>query len=88
MLNVRMDDELKNEAIKVLESLGLSASDAVRMFFTRIVRDQAFPLELSVPNEETIAAIREGDEIIRTRAFRYKTPQELFDALDRIAEGK
>jgi len=67
MLNVRMDDELKSQATKVLAALGLSASDAVRILFTRLVRDQAFPLELKVPNTETQAAMREADEIIRHR---------------------
>jgi DNA-damage-inducible protein J len=67
MLNVRMDDELKSQATEVLAALGLSASDAVRILFTRLVRDQAFPLELTVPNTETQAAMREADEIIRHR---------------------
>jgi DNA-damage-inducible protein J len=49
MLNVRMDDELKQEATAVLDSLGLSASDAVRILFTRIVRQRAFPMELQAP---------------------------------------
>lgn len=82
MLNVRMDDELKSQATEVLAALGLSASDAVRILFTRLVRDQAFPLELKVPNTETEAAMREADEIIRNRAARFRTATELFDSLD------
>lgn len=82
MLNVRMDDELKSQATKVLAALGLSASDAVRILFTRLVRDQAFPLELKVPNTETQAAMREADEIIRHRTAPFSTATELFDSLD------
>lgn len=82
MLNVRMDDELKSQATEVLAALGLSASDAVRILFTRLVRDQAFPLELKVPNTETEAAMREADEIIRNRTARFRTATELFDSLD------
>ncbi len=33
--------------------MGLTASQAVRLLFHRIAVDQAFPLELKVPNAET-----------------------------------
>ena len=49
MLHVRMDAELKTKAVEALSSMGLSTSDAVRLLFHRIVADQAFPLELRVP---------------------------------------
>ena len=66
VLNVRMDHQLKHEATKVLDSIGLSASDAVRILFTRIVRQRAFPVELRVPTAQSEAAIRVGDEETRT----------------------
>lgn len=83
MLNVRMDDELKEQAIAVLGSLGLSASDAVRMLFTRVVRDRAFPLELKLPNDETLAAMAQADEIIRVGSASIRSADELFEALER-----
>ncbi len=49
MLHVRMDSELKAQAVEALNAMGLSTSDAVRLLFHRIVADQAFPLELRVP---------------------------------------
>ena len=63
MLHVRVNDELKTDAAAALEAMGLSLSDAVRILLTRIVADQAFPLELKVPNAETRAAMAEADEI-------------------------
>jgi DNA-damage-inducible protein J len=83
MLNVRMDDELKEQAIAVLGSLGLSASDAVRMLFTRVVRDRAFPLELKLPNDETLTAMAQADEIIRAGSATIRSADELFEALER-----
>ncbi|MEY4608282.1 MAG: hypothetical protein RL625_499 [Gemmatimonadota bacterium] len=65
MLNVRMDDELKQEATAVLNSLGLSASDAVRILFTRIVRQRAFPMELQAPvRAPTQAAPEDGAQAL------------------------
>lgn len=34
--------------------MGLSVSDAVRILLKRVVNDQAFPLELKVPNAQSI----------------------------------
>jgi DNA-damage-inducible protein J len=54
MLHVRMDSELKAQAIEALNAMGLSTSDAVRLLFHRIVADQAFPLELRVPGRASL----------------------------------
>jgi len=85
MLHVRINDELKADASAALDAMGLSLSDAVRILLTRIVADQAFPLELKVPNAETRAAMAEADEIIRSRGARFGTGEALFDDLEKAA---
>lgn len=70
MLHVRMNREVKDRAMIALAATGLTASEAVRLLFHRIIVDQAFPLELKVPNAETRAAIAESDEIIASRERR------------------
>jgi DNA-damage-inducible protein J len=82
MLHVRLDDEVKAKATEALAARGLSASDAVRLLFRRIVADQAFPLELKVPNAETRAAMEEADEIIRAAKARFADADELLASLD------
>ncbi|MDZ4363441.1 type II toxin-antitoxin system RelB/DinJ family antitoxin [Brevundimonas sp.] len=59
MRHIRMDEELKAEGNAALALVGLSAADAVRLLYHRIVADQAFPLELKVPNAETLGAMAE-----------------------------
>ena len=59
MLHVRMDTEMKRKATTALAAMGLTASEAVRLFFHRIAVDQAFPLELKVPNAQTRRAMAE-----------------------------
>ena len=83
MLHVRMDDELKAKATQALDAIGLSASDAVRLLFHRIVADQAFPLELKVPNAETRAAMEESRQIMKEGRFRFKNAEEMFASLER-----
>ncbi len=57
--------------------MGLSVSDAVRVFLMRVVADKQMPFALKVPNVETRAAIAEADEIARTRRARFGTATEI-----------
>ncbi len=87
MVHVRMDTELKREAMAVLAKIGLTASDAVRLLFRRIAVDRAFPLELKVPSAQTRAAMAALDEMLETRAMRFESADELFADLE-IASGQ
>lgn len=83
MVHVRIDDELKAQATETLAAMGLSVSDAVRLFLHRVVADQALPFELKVPNARTRAAMAEADEIIAARRARFATPEELITDLEK-----
>ena len=60
VVRARIDSEIKEEASVVLEAMGLTVSDAFRILLTRIAREKALPFEPLVPNEETIAAMKEA----------------------------
>ena len=75
-------DALKTQAADTLAAMGLSLSDAVRVFLTRVVAEQRLPFELKVPNAETRAALTEAEAIIRTRNARFTSAEAVFDALD------
>jgi len=83
MLHVRVDDETKAQATEALAAMGMSVSDAVRLFLRRVVVDQTFPLELKVPNAETLAAMEESRAIMATRRARFATADALFDDLEK-----
>jgi DNA-damage-inducible protein J len=82
MLHIRLDSDLKAKATEALSAMGLTAADAVRLLFHRIAADQAFPLELKVPNSVTQAAIEEGREMMKAHNLRFQTVDALFDNLD------
>ena len=82
MLHVRLDDRLKERGNAVLAAMGLSASDAVRLLYHRLIADQAFPLELKVPNAETQAAMAEAENIAATRLARFADLEEMVAALE------
>ena len=60
VVRARIDEHIKEEASVVLAAMGLTVSDAFRIMLTRIAREKALPFEPLVPNETTIAAMREA----------------------------
>ena len=60
VVRARIDGQLKDEASAILASIGLTVSDAFRMMLTRVVSERALPFDPLVPNETTIAAMREA----------------------------
>ena len=86
MLHVRVDDENKTHASEALAAMGLSVSDAVRILLKRVVIDQAFPLELKVPNAQTRAAIAEARAMAKARAARFDSASALIDDLEKARQ--
>ena len=60
VIRARIDEDIKHEATLVLESMGLTVSDALRMMMVRIAIEKALPFEPLVPNAKTISAMREA----------------------------
>lgn len=79
MIHVRIDEDLKSKASETLDAMGLSLSEAVRVFLKRVATDQAFPFELRVPNAETIAAMEAGN---RSEVVSFGTVEELMADLN------
>ena len=83
MVHVRIDEQLKVEATETLAAMGLSVSDAVRVFLTRVVADKQLPFTLKVPNAESRAAIEEAQTIVQARRARFDSAADLFDDLEK-----
>ena len=60
VVRARIDERTKREAATVLASMGLSLSDAFRLLLRRVAAEKKLPFEPLVPNEDTIAAMREA----------------------------
>lgn len=83
MLHIRVDDDTKAQASAAFDAMGMSMSEAVRIFLRRVARDQAFPLELKVPNARTQEAMMEAEQLARVHEARFKSVDELFDDLEK-----
>jgi DNA-damage-inducible protein J len=87
MLHIRVDDDTKEQATVALSAMGLSMSDAVRLFLRRVVIDQAFPLELKVPNAETLAAMEESRAMMAKGRAGFATVDELLAELEKNSQA-
>ena len=83
MVHVRVDEKIKAQATEALAAMGLSVSDAVRVFLMRVVAEQQMSFALKVPNAQTRTAMKEADEIALMRRARFGTAAELFDDLEK-----
>lgn len=61
-VRARIDPETKRAAEDVFAELGMSPSEAVRLFYRQVELHRGFPFELRVPNEETVQALHDLDE--------------------------
>ena len=62
LVQTRINAEIKDEATVVLQAIGLTVSDAVRLMLTRVAHEKALPFEPLIPNEATNAAMKEARE--------------------------
>jgi DNA-damage-inducible protein J len=65
-VRARINEDLKNEAAAVLEKMGLTVSDLVRITLTKVAREKALPFEMHVPNKltaETLAKSERGEDL-------------------------
>jgi len=56
-IRARVEPALKSEAEAILKKIGLSSSEAMRLFLYQVVQQRGLPFEVKIPNAETIAAI-------------------------------
>ena len=85
-MSIRMDTELKKQADAMLADMGLNMTTAMNMFLRQVVRQGKIPFEIAtdIPNAETLAAIKEVDDMINGKipAKKYTSTDELFKDLE------
>lgn len=67
-LNVRLDDNLKQQTYAVLADLNISPSEAIRLYFQYITEHHRLPVKSTVISDE-------DEELIRIAKHRLENPQ-------------
>ncbi len=84
-LNVKIEETIKEQAEEIYKELGLNMTTAINMFLRSTIREHGIPLnlKLDVPNDKTIAAIKEGKKLLNDSTKPgYSNIEDLKKALD------
>jgi DNA-damage-inducible protein J len=79
-VHARIDPKTKAATEKILEAIGMTPTEAVRLFYRQIAIRKSFPLELKVPNKLTASVLLKSDRNEDIETFDSAT--ELFASWD------
>lgn len=82
MIHIRVDENVKAQAVETLASMGLTVADAVRMFLTHVVADKELPFALKASNATSRVAIAEANDIVKSRSARFASADALLNDLE------
>ena len=79
MVHARVDGRLKRKTARIFSELGMSTTEAIRLFLKQVELHRGLPFPVSIPNEETVAALREAGNPAKLK--RYRSFRELRDQI-------
>lgn len=78
VIRARIDRETKRKAVAVLEEMGMTVSDAIRLLMIRIGEEKRLPFAVELPNRETQEAMA---ELASGSGYRASSAEEAFQEL-------
>ena len=93
LVQVRIDDELKNQATAVYDALGIDLSTAVRMFLKRSVMVNGVPFNMTLPKkdykvERAVRALQELSNAAVENGTSEMTLEEINAEIDAVRKLK
>jgi DNA-damage-inducible protein J len=79
-IRARVEPELKKKAEGILDAVGVTPTEAIRLFYRQVVLMRGLPFEVRIPNAATLATMDRTDRGEDLRSFA--SADEAFDALD------
>lgn len=73
MIHARIDPKLQESAARIFSKLGISTTEAIRLFLRQVQLHKGLPFPIAIPNEQTVAAMSEANDpaaLKRYRSFR------------------
>jgi DNA-damage-inducible protein J len=70
MIHARIEPQLKKSAERIFTRIGISTTEAIRLFLRQVELHKGLPFAVSIPNEETVEAMREANDPAALRRYR------------------
>ena len=77
VISARIDPELKQNADEVFRELGLTATQAITLFYKQVELERGLPFAVRVPNDVSVEALEQA---------RARQDLESFNTLDDLFE--
>lgn len=61
-IRARVEPELKEKAERVLDKLGITPTEAIRLFYKQVALNRGLPFPVRIPNAATRKALRDAQE--------------------------
>lgn len=84
-LSVRLDSNDKKRFKEFCSETDMNVSVAINMFIKAVLRESRlpFPIECDIPNEVTLAAIEEGEKMLKDpNALKFSSVEDLLKELN------
>ena len=72
LINARIESDLKQDVEQILKQLGLSATQAITMYYQQIKLNKGLPFEVKLPNDETQKVIEESRKGMNVDDFSFE----------------
>ncbi|MBF0178408.1 MAG: type II toxin-antitoxin system RelB/DinJ family antitoxin [Magnetococcales bacterium] len=60
IIRARIEPSVKNDAEAILQALGISATEAITLFYRQVVMHRGLPFLIKLPNETTRNAMQDA----------------------------
>jgi DNA-damage-inducible protein J len=69
MLHARVDPKLKASAERVFSKIGITTTEAIRLFLKQVELHKGMPFPIAIPNSETVAAMSEANDTAMLKRY-------------------
>ena len=78
VIHARINPDIKRKAETVLHRLGITPTEAIRIFYAQITLQNGLPFSVQIPNDLTLTTL--------TKSYQNEDVEE-FDSLDEMFES-
>lgn len=81
VVRARIEPDLKSQAENIFKAIGISHTDAIRLFYRQAVISKGIPFKLKIPNKMTLAAVKELENE-KKPIRRFSSVKKAFESLE------
>lgn len=63
IIRSRIEPDIKKKAVQLFEHMGLTMSEAIRLFIYQSIAEKKIPFSINIPNAKTLAALEESENL-------------------------